>query len=96
MRAVVGLLTIELRLPGNGSLKGKRSVLKPILARLRHEFNISVAEVENQDSWQRAVIAAVCVSSNAEYVHGLLTRAAEMLQGWRLDAEVVDYDIEML
>jgi len=96
MNASVGLLTIELRLPGNGSLKGKRGILKPIMARLRNEFNVSVAEVDSQDHWQRAVIAVACVSADSEYAHGLLTRVVQALQGWRLDAEVTDYDIEIL
>ena len=93
---VVGLLTLELRLPGNGSLKGKRSVLKPLIARLRHEFNISVSEVEAKDAWQRAVLGVACVSSSSEYVHGLLTEVAHAVESWRMDLEVVDYNIELI
>ena len=96
MAPTVGLLTIELRLPGNGSLKGKRGIIKPLLARLRKEYNISVAEIEGQGSWQRAVIAVACVSSNPNYAHGLLERVAQNVETWRLDAEVVDYAIEIL
>ncbi len=96
MHPSVGLLTIELRLPGNGSLKGKRGIIKPILAHLRQEFNVSVAEVDDQDSWQKAVIAAACVSADPDYIHGLLTRVAQAVQDWRLDAQVVDYEIEIL
>lgn len=96
MALTVGLLTIELRLPGTTSLKGKRSVVKPLLARLRKEFNASVAEVDGQDQWQRAVIAAACVSANADYAHGLLTQIVKQVEVWRFDIEVVDYDIEML
>jgi len=92
----VGVATVELRLPGNGSLKGKRAVVRPIIARLRKEFNVSVAEVEAQDVHQRAVIAITCVSSSASYVHGLLTKAVEMVDTMRIDAEVVDYDIELI
>ncbi len=96
MPMVVGLLTLELRLPGNGSLKGKRSLLKPLIARLRHEFNVSVSEVEAQDAWQRAVRGVACVSSSAEYVHGLLTEVAHAVESWRMDLELVDYDIELI
>ncbi len=92
----IGVATVELRLPGNGSLKGKRAVIRPIIARLRNEFNVSVAEVEAQDVYQRAVIAITCVSSSASYVHGLLTKAVEMVDTMRIDAEVVDYDIELI
>ena len=92
----IGVATVELRIPGNGSLKGKRAVLRPIVARLRKEFNVSVAEVEAQDVYQRGVIAITCVSADASYVHGLLTKAVEMVDRMRLDAEVVDYDIELI
>jgi len=93
---IIGVATIELRLPGNGSLKGKRRVVKSIVARLHNEYNVSVAEVEAQDVWQRAVIGIACVSSSAEYAHSLLTKAIRTVERWRLDAEVVDYDIELI
>jgi uncharacterized protein YlxP (DUF503 family) len=92
----VGLLTLEIYIPGITSLKEKRGVVKPLVARLRHEFNISVAEIEDQDQLGHAVLAAAAVSASADYVHGLLTRVAECVGVWRLDAELVDYTIEML
>ena len=49
---VIGTCTIELHIPGNGSLKGKRRVIKSIIARVHNEFNVSIAEVDNQDLWQ--------------------------------------------
>lgn len=93
---VVGVLTLELRLPGNGSLKGKRGILKPLIARIRHSFNVSVAEVDAQDVWQRAVIGVACVSSSAEYAHGLLEQVAQAVDSWRMDLELIDYAIELI
>ncbi|HEX9118313.1 MAG TPA: DUF503 domain-containing protein [Anaerolineae bacterium] len=92
----VGLLTIELYIPGLASLKDKRSVVKPLIARLRKDFNVSVAEIEDQDQLGHAVLGVACVSASPDYVHGLLTRVAESVTAWRLDAELVDYRIEML
>jgi len=92
----VGVATIELRLPGNSSLKGKRAIVRPIIARLRQEFNVAVAEVGAQDVHQRAVIAITCVSASADYAHGLLTKAVERVDTMRLDAEVLDYEIELI
>jgi hypothetical protein len=92
----VGLLTIELYVPGISSLKEKRGVVKPIIARLRKEFNVSVAEVEDHDQLGHAVLAVAAVSPSADYLHGQLTRVAESVAEWRLDAELVDYQIEML
>jgi hypothetical protein len=94
--SAVGLLTLEIYVPGITSLKQKRGVVKPLLARLRSEYNVSVAEVEDQDQLGHAVIAVACVSASADYVHGLLTKVAESVSAWRLDAELIDYQVEML
>ena len=92
----VGVCTIDLRLPGNGSLKGKRRVVKSIVTRVTREFNVSVAEVEDQDLWQRAVLGVACVSSSASYAHGQLERVVQWIEEQRLDVELLDYQIELL
>jgi uncharacterized protein YlxP (DUF503 family) len=69
--AAIGVLTLELRLESSHSLKEKRYVVQSLKDRLRHKFNVSVAEIDHQDLWQRSTIAAVTVSSardNAEKV----------------------------
>ena len=93
---VVGVCTVTLYLPGNGSLKGKRRVLKSIIARLRREFNIAIAEVDAQESWQEATLGVVCVSTSANYAQGLLTRAVNWIDDHRPDAPIVDFHIELL
>jgi hypothetical protein len=93
---IIGACTLELHIPGNGSLKGKRQVIKSLIARLRNEFNVSVAEVGAQDRWQSAIIGVVCVSSNQNYAHSLLSRVARWVEETRLDCELVDYQIEIL
>jgi uncharacterized protein len=92
----VGVCTIDLRLPGNGSLKGKRRVIKSIVTRLTREFNVSIAEVDDQDLWQRAVLGVACVSSSASYAHGQLERVVRWIEEQRFDVELLDYVIEML
>ena len=93
---VIGIVTIELHIPMIDSLKAKRSVIKPIIARLRSEYNVSVAEVGQQDSWRNAVLGVACVSSDQDYAHGLLTKVVESVERWRLDVELVDYEIELI
>lgn len=93
---VIGIATIELRIPMNGSLKGKRSVIKPIISKLRNDFNVSVAEVDDQDSLRSAVIGVACVSSDQDYAHGLLMKVVASVERLRMDAELVDYEIEMI
>lgn len=92
----VGVCTIDLRLPGNGSLKGKRRVVKSIVTRITREFNVSVAEVEDQDLWQRAVLGVACVSSSGSYAHGQLERVVQWIESQRFDVELLDYQIELL
>jgi len=93
---VVGLLQVELWIPENSSLKGKRQVLKSIISKLRNNFNVSAAEVGEQETWQRAVLGVACVSSSREYVHSTLMKVVNSIDSWRLDAEVVDYQIEIM
>ena len=74
----VGVLTLHLHLPGCTSLKEKRSRLKPLLARLHREFNISVAEMEYNNSWQEAIIACAMVSND----HNQTQRALQQVLDW--------------
>jgi uncharacterized protein YlxP (DUF503 family) len=64
---VIGLLTLDLHFPGARSLKDKRQALRSLETRIRNRFNVSVAEVEHQDLWQRARLAIVSV--NTDHVH---------------------------
>ena len=62
--ASIGVVTLELRLENSHSLKDKRHVVASLKERLRNKFNVAVAEIDHQDLWQRAAIAAVTVSSD--------------------------------
>jgi uncharacterized protein YlxP (DUF503 family) len=93
---IIGTCIIDLYLPGNGSLKGKRSILKPLLLRVRKEFNVAAAEVDYHDVWQSAQIALVSVSTDASHVQGLLERAVRWIESHRPDLSVIDWQIEVL
>jgi uncharacterized protein YlxP (DUF503 family) len=92
---VVGLCTIQFEIFAQ-SLKEKRSVIKPILARVRDRFNVSAAEVEDQDTWQRSTLAFACVASDADYAHGLLTKVVTFIEQSHFDANILDYQIQFL
>ncbi|MFN8488192.1 MAG: DUF503 domain-containing protein [Caldilineaceae bacterium] len=92
----VGLLTLELYLPLVDSLKGKHSLLTPVKARLRKEFNISICEADAQDELTRAVLEVACVSQNSTQAHRHLQQVATFVESWRMDAQLIDYEIEML
>jgi uncharacterized protein YlxP (DUF503 family) len=68
----IGLLTLELHLPYAHSLKEKRMVLRKIKDRLRSRFNVSVAELEHQDTWQRSVVGVVSISSDQQNLESVL------------------------
>ena len=75
--AAIGVLTLELRLESSHSLKEKRHVVQSLKDRLRHKFNVSVAEIDHQDLWQRSTIAAVTVSSARENAEKVLRSVEE-------------------
>lgn len=92
--ASIGVLTLELRLENSHSLKDKRHVVLGLKQRLRNKFNVAVAEIDYQDLWQRALIAAVTVSSDhgrAEQVLQSVEKEASALLGPDLVLAVVDW-----
>jgi uncharacterized protein YlxP (DUF503 family) len=91
---VVATCVIKLKLEGVYSLKDKRRILKSILARLPHHFNLAAAEVESHDIWQTAVIGLATVGTDAGYLHGLLEKAVAWIKETRPDAPIDDYTIE--
>ena len=91
----VGVCRVVLRLPENGSLKGKRQVVKSLTARLRNKFNVAVAEVDDNDRWQIATIGVTCVSNDARHARDMLDRVLAFIQHTRLDAELLDSEIEV-
>lgn len=92
----IGLLTLEMNLPLNNSLKGKRGIVKSMIMRLRNDHNISICEAEAHDVLRRAVIEVVCVSQNTTKVHQQLHTVAKRVEHWRMDAQLIDYHIEMI
>ncbi len=92
---VIGLLTLELHFPGARSLKDKRHVLQGLQARIRKQFNVSVAEVDFQDLWQRARLAVVSVNTDQVHLERVLQAVAGEAASAR-DAELVDQQQEIL
>ena len=95
MGMTVGVCRIKIRLPENDSLKGKRRVVKSLMEKLRNKFNIAVAEVDDNDRWQIATIGLTCVSNDARHAREMLDRAVEFVQQTRLDAELLESEIEI-
>ena len=92
----VGICKIRLRLPENQSLKGKRRVLKSITARLKNKFNVSVAEVGDQDLWQLATLGICCVSNDQRFTNEVLSKVVDFITGSGFDVEILGCEIEIL
>jgi uncharacterized protein YlxP (DUF503 family) len=92
----VGACLITLRLPENDSLKGKRQVIKSLVTRLHSRFNVSVAEVDNNESWQIASLGVTCVSNSSRHVNEVVSKVVAFIERSHLNAEVLDYEVELL
>jgi hypothetical protein len=91
---VIEACQVLLHLEGCTSLKGKRSLLRPLLARLQREYNVAVAEVDHQDVWQSAGIALVVVGNDANHLRAELQNIVRWIEHNRPDLEVVDAQFE--
>jgi uncharacterized protein YlxP (DUF503 family) len=92
---VVGVLRLTLFLPENHSLKGKRGVLRKIKARVSNTFNVSIAECDAHDLWQKAVLGICQVGADEPYVDGALRQVVRFIEDMHV-AEVGDQTTEML
>ena len=92
---VIGCCSIKFYLHGNNSLKGKRRVVRAIKDRLKNDFNVSVAEVGDQDVWQSLHIGISAVGSNRPYMDSLISKVVDAVDRMNL-AEMVDCKTETL
>ena len=92
----VGTLRVRFRLPENGSLKGKRKVVKSISSRIGNKFNVSVAEVDDLDHWQAATLGIACVSNDGRHANEMLSKLMDYIDVIKGDAEVLSYEIEII
>jgi hypothetical protein len=93
---IIGSCCITLHLPAARSLKEKRQTVKSLIARVRNDFNVSIAEVDAQDTWQRAVLGVACVSTSQRHAHSQLETVVRFIEERRPDIPLISYDIEML
>jgi uncharacterized protein YlxP (DUF503 family) len=92
----IGVARIHLRLPENMSLKGKRGVLKSITGRVRSKYDVAVAEVDDNDAWQRATIGLCCISNDRRHSNQVISKAVDFVINGHFDVEVLDYETEII
>jgi uncharacterized protein YlxP (DUF503 family) len=93
---MLATLTIHLHLPACASLKEKRGRIKPFIARLRREFNVSVAEMDLQDKWDEAIIVCAMVGNGHTFLRSALGNVAKWVEGNWPDGDVWDTKMDVV
>ena len=91
----VGILQLQLLIPGSHSLKEKRGVIRSLKDRSKRKFNVAIAEVDEQDHWQIAVLGIVTVGVDAHYCERVLRSFISFAEEYR-DADIGDYQLEVI
>ena len=91
----VGVARLTLQIADSGSLKSKRQVLRRVTDRVKARFNVSVAEVDNEDLWQRATLAVACVANDARFANEVVSKAVNYIESLS-DGAVIDVRVEVL
>jgi hypothetical protein len=92
---VIGVCRLHLRIPENHSLKEKRHVVRKLIDRVRHRFNVSISEVDDNDLWQRAQIGFCTVGNDRRFVNSSLDKIIDFIEGMYL-AEVIEKEMEII
>ncbi len=92
---VIGVCQLDLRIPENHSLKGKRHVIHKLIDRVKQRFNVSISEVGDNDLWQRAQIGICTVSNDRRHVNSSLDKVIDFIEKMSL-VEVVNSEMEIL
>lgn len=92
---LIGTAQIELFIPGSHSLKEKRFILKSIKARIQNQFNVSIAEVDFHDKWQRSCLGVACISNERKHAEKIIDNILRFIErDNRL--EIIDQAVEIL
>jgi uncharacterized protein YlxP (DUF503 family) len=91
---VIGVCRLSLFIPGSLSLKDRRRAIKSLKQKLRNEFNLSVAEVDDEDLWQRTTLGMAVVSNDGRFADQVLAKAVDLIRQ-QADVELIDYQTEI-
>ena len=91
---IIGVANIEIHIPESGSLKGKRHFLKRIKDRVHNKFNVSIAEVDHNDLWQRTTLGVSVVANEKQFANQVLSQVVDFI-GQEGGIQILDYAIEL-
>lgn len=93
----IGVGRFELFIPASSSLKDKRQVVRSVTGTVARKFNVSIAEVEFQDLWQRTALGVSCVSESAPHCRKVMQEVEKAIDRCAIDgAEIIDRTIEVV
>ncbi len=92
---VIGAMTIELFLHDNHSLKGKRKIVKSMIGKVKHRFNVAIAETGSNDKWQKIELGISTVGNDRRHVDSSLANVLSFLESLYL-AEIIDSKMEII
>ncbi len=92
---IIGACTLKLILYESNSLKDKRHIIRSIIDRLKSKFNISIAEIELNDSWKTALVGFACVTNNSNHANKIISNVIKYVDE-DSRVEIVDQNIEIL
>lgn len=95
MAMLVGICQIELHIPASDSLKSKRIVLKSLIKRIQNKFNVSVAEVDFNDKWQRSIVGISIVANERRFIDQALAQIMNLVDD-NHDVEIIDHSTEII
>ncbi|MDQ7841771.1 MAG: DUF503 domain-containing protein [bacterium] len=91
---IVGVVRIELSLPGARGLKDKRRLVTGLIERAQNRFRVCAAEVDHQDNWRRATVAFACLSNSTSHAHAVLAKVADFVER-QADLVVMEFQVEI-
>ena len=83
-------------LPDSQNLKAKRQIARSVVARIRNQFNVTVAEADDNDLWQRLTLGVCCLSNNTKHANEILSNVVAFVEKSRDDLELLDYETEII
>lgn len=92
---VVGVCQLDIRIPENHSLKGKRHVIRKLIEQVRHRFNVSISEVGDHDLWQRSQIGICTVGNDRRHINSSLDKIIDFVERMNI-VEMIGTDIEII
>jgi len=91
---VYSILVIHIYIPFCRSLKEKRSQIKPLIHRIHNEFNVSVSEIDKQDTWNETVVACALISNNKQFSEAYLARVIHFIEKTSADLQILEHSIQ--